>query len=220
MSPPAERRALRREMRHRRRALSASNRRAAAWVLSKRLAGSRWFANSRTIAVYLPNDGEIDLLPLVARAWSMGKRMYLPKLFGPKLWFLPFHARSTLAGNRFAIPEPVEPACRRIPPMFLDLVLFPLVAFDRFGNRLGMGGGYYDRTFEAVRRRTVWRGPKLVGVAYEFQRVDSLPAADWDIPLDAIVTEHAARLARDVPDSTSDVPVCKQLTQRSHACSA
>ena len=196
MSTSTERPALRREMRRRRRALSEPDRRTAARALSRRLAGSRWFSNSRTIAVYLPNDGEISLLPLVARAWSMGKRTYLPKLFGPKLWFLPFHARSALAGNRFAIPEPVEPARRRIRPMFLDLVLFPLVAFDRAGNRLGMGGGYYDRTFEAVRRRTAWRGPKLVGVAYEFQRVDALPAADWDVPLDAIATECAIRRPR------------------------
>ena len=206
MSISAERRALRREMRRRRRALGEADRRDASRALSRRLAGSRWFANSRTIAVYLPNDGEIGLLPLVARAWSMGKRTYLPKLFGPKLWFFPFHARTTLAGNRFSIPEPVEPARRRIPPMSLDLVLFPLVAFDRFGNRLGMGGGYYDRTFEAVRRRAVRRGPKLVGIAYELQRVDSLPAAAWDVPLDAVVTECAIRRPRGAPDCASGAP--------------
>ena len=206
MHASAERRALRREMRRRRRALNEADRHAAARALSRRLAGSGWFINSRTIAVYLPNDGEIGLLPLVVRAWSMGKRTYLPKLFGPKLWFLPFHARSTLAGNRFSIPEPVEPARRRIPPMSLDLVLFPLVAFDGTGNRLGMGGGYYDRTFEAVRRRAVRRGPKLVGVAYELQKVDSLPAADWDVPLDAVVTECAIRRPRGAPDGTSDAP--------------
>ena len=116
MNAPAERRALRREIRRRRRALSASDRRAAASALSNRLAGTGWFINSRTIAVYLSNDGEIDLLPLVARAWAMGKRTYLPRLFGPKLWFLPFHPQTVLAANRFSIPEPVEPARRRIRP--------------------------------------------------------------------------------------------------------
>lgn len=195
MDTPAERRALRREMRRRRRALSVSERRAAARALSNRLAGSRWFLNSRTIAVYLSNDGEIDLSLLVRRAWAMGKRTYLPRLFGPRLWFVPFHAQSVLAGNRFSIPEPVGPSRRRIRPMFLDLVLFPLVAFDGCGNRLGMGAGYYDRTFEAVRRRHVWPGPKRVGVAYELQYMDSLPAADWDIPLNAIVTDQATRIS-------------------------
>ena len=195
MDAPAERRALRREMRRRRRSLSGQERRAAARALSDRLARTRWFLNSRTIAVYLPNDGEIDLSPLVERAWAMGKRTYLPRLFGPRLWFLPFRARSVLAGNRFSIPEPVEPPRRRIRPLFLDLVLFPLVAFDGRGNRLGMGAGYYDRTFEAVRRRRAWPGPKRIGVAYEIQRVDSLPAADWDVPLDAIVTDRATRIA-------------------------
>ena len=171
-----------------------SERRLAARALSSRLARSRWFINSRTIAVYLSNDGEIDLFPLVRRAWAMGKRTYLPRLFGPRLRFLPFHARSGLAANRFSIPEPAEPARRRIRPLFLDLVLFPLVAFDPSGNRLGMGAGFYDKTFESVRRRTVWQGPRRIGVAYEMQRVDSLRAADWDVPLDAIVTEHAIRV--------------------------
>ena len=194
MYAPAERRALRREMRRRRRALSDSDRRDAARALSIRIAGSSWFINSRTVAVYLSNDGEIGLSPLVKRAWAMGKRTYLPRLFGPRLWFLPFHAQSVLAGNRFSIPEPVEPARRRIRPLFLDLVLFPLVAFDRSGNRLGMGAGYYDRTFEAVRRRTRWPGPKRIGVAYEMQMMESLPAADWDVPLHAIVTERAIRI--------------------------
>ena len=194
MNAPAERRALRREVRRRRRGLSARQRRAAARALSKRLCASRWFINSRTIAVYLSNDGEIDLLPLVECAWTMGKRTYLPRLFGPRLWFLPFHAGTVLAGNRYSIPEPVEPPGRRIRPLFLDLALFPLVAFDDSGNRLGMGAGYYDRTFEAVRHRRVWPGPKRIGVAYELQRVDSLPAAAWDVPLDAIVTERATRI--------------------------
>lgn len=194
MHPSAERRALRREMRRRRRALSRTERCAAAEDLASRLGGSRWFLNSRTIAVYLSNDGEIDLLPLVERAWTMGKRTYLPRLFGPKLWFLPFHAGSTLTGNRFRIPEPVAPARLRIRPMFLDLVLFPLVAFDDGGNRLGMGAGYYDKTFAAAHHRSAWPGPKRVGVAYEVQRVDSLPASAWDVPLHAIATERAVRI--------------------------
>lgn len=194
MDTPAERRALRREIRRRRRSLSGTERRAAGQALTNRLARTRWFLNSRTIAVYLSNDGEIDLSLLVERAWAMGKRTYLPRLFGPRLWFLPFHARSVLAGNRFSIPEPEEPPRRRIRPLFLDLVLFPLVAFDGRGNRLGMGAGYYDRTFEAVRRRRAWPGPKRIGVAYEIQRVDSLSAADWDVPLHAIVTDRATRI--------------------------
>ena len=189
-----ERRALRREMRKRRRALGDAERRAAATALAKQLAGTGWFRNSRTVAAYLSNDGEIDLAPLIERAWAMGKRTFLPRLFGPKLWFRPYHAQSVLDRNRFAIPEPREPACRRIRPLFLDLVLFPLVAFDARGNRLGMGAGYYDRTFAAAHRRAVWQGPKRIGIAYEMQRVDALGAAHWDIPLDAIVTERAVRI--------------------------
>ena len=76
-------------------------------------------------------------------------------------------------------------------PWGLDLILLPLVGFDLKGNRLGMGGGYYDRTLSYLRHRRFWIKPRLVGVAHECQKVDSLIARPWDIPLDAVVTETA-----------------------------
>ena len=103
----------------------------------------------------------------------------------------PWQRSTPMAPNRFGIPEPDLPAASRCPVLALDLVLVPLVAFDEAGNRLGMGGGFYDRTFRYLRHRTCWRRPHLVGIAYDAQRVPAIDARRWDVPLDAVVTETA-----------------------------
>ena len=93
-----------------------------------------------------------------------------------------------LLKNSYGIPEPLSKGNR--PACNLDIVLMPLVAFDKQGNRLGMGGGYYDKTF-AFKRQTLWRKkPILVGLSHHFQQVDELNNDNWDIPLTAIVTNQ------------------------------
>jgi len=176
-------------MRRGRRALPAGER----LRLSESIArhASRALARSRAtrIACYLANDGEADLAPLVERLWAIGRDVFLPVLHGPRLWFLPYDAGTELALNRYRIPEPDRPPRERVAPFALDWAMMPLVAFDAAGHRLGMGGGYYDRTF-AYRRGRAWRKPLLVGVAYELQRVPALTPEPWDVALDAIVTER------------------------------
>lgn len=112
-----------------------------------------------------------------------------------KLWFAKFSPTDKLAYNRFGIPEPVRR--RLIKPCALDLVLTPLVAFDCNGHRVGMGGGYYDRSFAFLRRRHHWRKPRLLGLAYELQKLARIIPNDWDVPLDAVATE--ARIYRVTP---------------------
>src|SRR5690606_28904822 len=90
--------------------------------------------------------------------------------------------------NRFGIPEPH--GARTLGARWLDLVFTPLVAFDAHGMRLGMGAGFYDRAFAFRRWRTVWRGPRLVGLAYSFQQAARIEAAPHDVLLDAVVTEN------------------------------
>jgi len=184
---------LRRRMRQQRRALSPGQRHHAAAKLERLLGSHPLFLYSRHIAFYLPNDGEMDVTPLIERAWAMGKHCYLPvlsPLYHNRLWFAPYHAGSKLRLNRFAIPEPDCNWRRMRPAWTLDLVLTPLVAFDAEGNRLGMGGGYYDRTLAYLSRRTVWRKPHLLGTAYAFQQMDGLPHQPWDVPLHGIATEQ------------------------------
>ncbi len=90
--------------------------------------------------------------------------------------------------NNFGIAEPGDRG--RILTAELDVVLVPLVGFDDAGNRLGMGGGFYDRHFSFLRSRTHFRRPRLIGVAYEMQRLPKLPTDPWDVPLWAVVTDR------------------------------
>ena len=147
---------------------------------------------AKRIAFYYATDGEMDPSPLIERAMKAGKRCYLPVLRqrpASALWFSLYETGSSLRPNRFGIPEPNKR--RRItPPWGLDLIMLPLVAFDIKGTRLGMGGGYYDRTLSFRLKRSHWKGPKLIGLAHELQRIDSLPRNPWDIPLDGVITEQ------------------------------
>jgi len=184
---------LRRALRARRNSLTGSDQAVAARKLAARVAGSRLFRVSRRVALYLPNDGEIDPGPLLDRARSMKKVFYLPVLSHirhDRLWFAPYASDGALMLNRFGIPEPVVPARHWVRAQDLDLILMPLVAFDARGNRLGMGGGFYDRSLAFLRHRQLWRKPHLIGLAHDFQRVERLDASAWDVPLQAVVTDQ------------------------------
>lgn len=192
MTDPTARQALRRTLRAHRNTLTDSDQAAAARKLAARVAGSRLFHVSRRIALYLPNDGEIDPGPLLDRARAMKKVFYLPilsRLRHDRLWFAPYAPDGALMLNRFGIPEPAVPARHWVRAQDLDLILMPLVAFDARGNRLGMGGGFYDKSLAFLRHRQLWRKPHLVGLAHDFQRVERLDPSAWDVPLQAVVTD-------------------------------
>lgn len=148
------------------------------------------FMRARRFAAYLSNDGEPDLGLLIYCSSLMGKRAYMPALHGESLWFLPFSARSQMVENQFGIAEPACHPDERLKPYALDLALVPLVAFDASGSRLGMGGGYYDRCFAYLNYRSRWRRPRLLGVAFEFQRTDEVPSRPWDVRLDGVISER------------------------------
>lgn len=185
--------ALRQQIRKHRRALNDLEREQASFLLCERIASSREFQKSKHIAFYLANDGEIDLSLLIEHAWQQGKCCYLPVLAEPnsqRLWFIPYTASTKLINNRFGIPEPIHSHKMRLrKTLSLDLILMPLVAFDSQGNRVGMGGGFYDRTLAFLKHRKYWHKPNLLGVAYEFQKQTQLEVKPWDIPLQAIATD-------------------------------
>ncbi|WP_370279282.1 5-formyltetrahydrofolate cyclo-ligase [Pontibacterium sp.] len=184
---------LRQEIRRKRRALTKPQQIKAAKRLHAQICRRPEFIRARHIALYLPNDGEIDPRPLLESCWKMGKKTYLPVLhpiLHNRLWFVPFDRSTKLVRNIYNIEEPPLLKSPRRPPWALDMVLLPLVAFDADGNRMGMGGGYYDRTFSFKSRRQNIQGPKLVGLAHELQRVERLPVESWDIPLAGIITDE------------------------------
>lgn len=185
---------LRRLLRQKRRALSASAQRQAAHELYRQLAQQPQFRRARYIALYLPNDGEIDPRLLLREAQRRGKHTYLPVLSAwprTKMVFQRISRHEKLAGNRFRILEPRPQPARQRKIWALDLVLLPLVGFDDRGGRLGMGGGFYDRSLAYLRQRKNWHKPTLLGLAHECQRVDALAMASWDVPLQATVTNKA-----------------------------
>jgi len=184
---------LRRVLRERRRALSPAEQSRAAVALVSQLLNCRLARASRRVALYLPNDGEIDPQPFMSRLRDMKKTCYLPilsRLKQDRLWFAPYRESTPLDVNRFGIPEPATAPRHWVRAQELDLILMPLVAFDERGNRLGMGGGFYDKSLAFLRTRTTWQKPHLVGLAHDFQRVDILESCAWDVPLQAVVTDR------------------------------
>ncbi|WP_263144022.1 5-formyltetrahydrofolate cyclo-ligase [Pseudomonas sp. RIT-PI-AD] len=184
--------ALRRQLRQARRALSPLQQKLAARALYRRLVHTPLFRRARHLALYLPNDGEIDPRPLLRCAQRRGKKVYLPVLNAwprTRMVFQRLHPDERLAPNRFGIPEPRYRPNRQRPVWALDLVLLPLVGFDEAGGRLGMGGGFYDRSLAYRARRTHAGKPVLLGLAHECQKVDRLATAEWDVPLQGTVTD-------------------------------
>lgn len=191
--------AVRKEIRVGRSSLSSAYRQESARLAARQAIRQPWFLRARTIAAYIPAGGELDPLPILERALSLGKKCYLPVLRPfkqQKLWFAEWNTGSELVTNRFGIPEPEKLNNRLIAPWALDIVLMPLVAFDDRGHRIGMGGGYYDRTLAYTGYRKVWSKPLRVGYGYEFQRLTRINANPWDVPLDAIVTDRTIYTVR------------------------
>lgn len=156
---------------------------------------------SQHIAVYLSNDGEVDTADIIESLWAHGKACYLPILRSSpqrSLWFGRYAPETPLTPNKFGIPEPAVGGDTISEPWMLDIALVPLVAFDLSGNRIGMGGGYYDRTFAYLKDVSGPRSPILIGLAFECQKWDSIPAQPWDVPLNGVVTEAASYLF-DIP---------------------
>ena len=148
------------------------------------------FRRCKHIALFYPVRHEISLLPLAEICRAANKRVYLPAL-SPlpfrKIVFLPYGEKTKLRRNRFAIPEPALPLSKRIAIDRLDIVVMPLLAFGPRGERLGTGGGFYDRAFAYLRRRRFYRRPRTWAIALDSQRAE-LVARPWDVALQAVAT--------------------------------
>lgn len=182
---------LRKYLRRKRQSLSFEQQQQASEQLALNLLKHPDLHRARHIGIYLANDGEIDPHLYIDLARRKGIHFYLPILhpiYPGKLVFSPYFDGIQLSANRFGIPEPPFPRSRRRPAWALDAVLFPLVGFDENGGRLGMGGGFYDRTFAFSRIRP-GMAPKLIGLAHDFQKVRELPIEPWDVPLHGVVTD-------------------------------
>ena len=180
---------LRQQFCAKRAALSAAEQKSASFNAIKKLLTHAVFQNAQTIALYLPHQGEIDISALFQQ---QNKQYYLPVLDPDQsqhLLFVKYSLNEPLQLNRYKILEPPLNKNKILSAQQLDLVLMPLVAFDLQGHRLGMGAGYYDFTFAFLNTTSRPVTPYLMGLAYEWQRVNNLAAEKWDVKLNAVITD-------------------------------
>lgn len=181
---------LRQQLREQRRSLSLKQQQQAAQCVANNILASGLLKRHRDIALYMANDGEIDPSPLLHLLCQQGRRCYLPVIApNNQLRFVLYQPGDTLKLNRFGIAEPMEQRQQR-KPWTMGLVFVPLVGFDRNGGRLGMGGGFYDRSFSRIKTQPMLKQPQLVGLAHHCQQVEALALNSWDIPLSQIATDQ------------------------------
>ncbi|MDY6948231.1 MAG: 5-formyltetrahydrofolate cyclo-ligase [Pseudomonadota bacterium] len=195
-----DRQQLRRQMRRQRRLLSPAARAEAHRQIARILNSPALLRPGHRVAVYFAYGYEADLRDVIEVARRRGCLLYLPVITHfrhSRMRFVRYRIDSVMRVNRYGIAEPDPRHAEVVPVRRLDLVLLPLVAFDERGWRLGSGAGFYDRSLHHLRAGRRWRRPRLLGVAYECQRVARLQPDRWDVPLDGIVTERGLqRFAR------------------------
>ncbi len=179
----------RQEKRQARKNLSATDKAEKSQAIITYIVESDDYKKAKHIGAYLAMPEEVNIQTLIETAWKDGKSVYLPIVinWGKPLLFAPYNTDSLLIQGALNIDIPNCNTDSYISADKLDLVITPLVAFDEHNNRIGMGGGFYDRTFECRKSQDK---PTLIGTAFAVQRTDSLiPVNEWDIKLDKIVTE-------------------------------
>ena len=184
------RKQLRELLRARRRELSSEEQKKASGALLNIICREHIVSDCQHVALYLANDGEINPETLVHWLWKEGVQCYLPVLDSKKkgeLLFLSYNSETPLFKNKYGIKEPLGANVKAISPKALDLVFMPLTGFTKDGQRMGMGGGFYDKTFAFTETESQ---PRLIGLAHECQKIDNTYASVWDIPMQGIVTDQ------------------------------
>jgi len=185
---------IRQLLRTKRKSLTISFQKTAAEALLLRLQNDIVVKEAEHIALYLANNGELDLQPFIHWCWQQNKHIYLPVVHPfskGHLLFLRYDNNSAMVRNRYNIEEPKLDVRYIKPIQQLDIIFTPLVAFDNTGARIGMGGGYYDRTLANWYENYVQDtqcSPSIIGLAHDCQQITEVPYEAWDIPLPRIIT--------------------------------
>lgn len=169
-----------------RKSISKAIQMSASTVICNKIFCSTEYMAAQNIGLYLAHNQEVDLSSLWSNSTMCKKNYFFPKIFAHKnMAFLQASNETTFIKNKFGILEPNLTLEQQIPIDKLDMIFIPIVAFDEDKNRIGMGCGYYDRYLVKNQRA------RLIGVAYEFQKHPHIPADEWDMKLDMIITEQA-----------------------------
>lgn len=170
---------LRKTIREQKRAMTPQMVADASDALAKQFFATAYYQNAKTIYGYLPYNQEVRTVPILEQALRDGKKVAVPKVYGDRMQFIYMQDLSQVAPSDMGIPEPIgdEPVAEDK----TALVLMPGLAFDKRGNRMGYGGGYYDKFLAAEPDHPT------VALCYGFQMVDSIPTDDYDIPVDLVL---------------------------------
>ncbi|WP_410211381.1 5-formyltetrahydrofolate cyclo-ligase [Aquirhabdus sp.] len=201
-SPPFEQpqdsQLLRRNMRRQRRELSVHFRRRAGRSVVRHVRKQPAFIQAKAVGLYLDAFGELPTQALMQLCFALRKSVYLPVVISnhqPLAWARIYQQRQRFTKHRFGMQQPTRQ--RGLSVTHLDVLFMPLVAFDRMGQRLGMGGGFYDRTLSICVKAPMngkrhhghhYKKPLRIGLAYDFQQVGQLQQNSWDVPLHAVTT--------------------------------
>jgi 5-formyltetrahydrofolate cyclo-ligase len=180
---------LRKEIREARRTLSFDAQQRASQQIMPFLVTHPSVINAKNIAIFLNHDGEIGTQLFIKWCWENDKSVYLPVIHPfskHHLLFLKYSSETKLIKNKYGILDPKLNVTTLIHPSQLDIIFTPLVAFDKQGNRIGMGGGYYDRLLQPFHTTKI--GPYPIGLAHDCQLIAKVPIDSWDIPLPEIIT--------------------------------
>lgn len=180
---------IRKEMRQRRLALSPETHQLTSQKICNALMARPEYKSANVIATYLPCQNEVDSKTLIDAAWAAHKTICLPVITDyqkKKMMFYTHTAKAPLIDNQYQILEPDTKQQTPLDSTDIDLLITPLIAFDQEGNRLGQGGGYYDRFLSQYLNAK--QKPIIAGIAYDFQEISNIPVDPWDIPLDFIIS--------------------------------
>ena len=186
--------ALRKQLRSARRSLSAAEHQRRSETAIANILRHRLFSAGKRVALYLPFDGELDTAALIGVAQQRGVELFVPVIADRRHCRLRFYRlEGQTEPGIFGISVP-RLRSTPISPQWLDLIIIPLVGVDGDGRRLGMGGGFYDRALRFRGRRRYWKGPHLMGLAFDLQRTGAEFAESWDVRLTSLATESGMEL--------------------------
>lgn len=181
-----QRQSLRKQLKRNRTALTDAQQQANAVGLAQQFARSPFAWRAGKIASYLAGNAELDTKLIHQHCWATQRSLSVPVVRSQQLEFYALDADTNFTLNQFGLREPAS-GVRFVDTRSISMMLVPLVGFDDNGNRLGMGGGFYDRHLGRLPKGL---RPTLIGVAHECQRAEQIPVEPWDVPLDGLLTEQ------------------------------
>lgn len=188
----ADKNCVRKTHREIRRNISDQDRQVFSDAISKSIIDSDWYKNAKTVFLYLPTKYEVDLEKVLLDAIDSGKKVCVPMCIGDgEMIAVTPRSFDDLNENSLGIREPKQDGNHEVCEYDMDIIFVPGVAFDAQGNRVGQGGGYYDRYLEKCSKDIL-----KVGVCFESQIKSKIEADEWDLPMDVIITQERAILVR------------------------